>query len=108
MHVADLDALPTSQTSRWTAVVRIRVHTGAEETLSSAVVRGTWSTGATSKCKTGSAGGCQVSLSRLSKTLASVTFTVTSVTRSGRTYVPSANHDPDGDSDGTTIEVLRP
>jgi hypothetical protein len=37
-----------------------------------------------------------------------VTFTVTSVTRTGSTYTAAANHDPDGDSDGTAIVVFRP
>jgi hypothetical protein len=27
---------------------------------------------------------------------------------SGRAYVPSANHDPDGDSTGTAIVITRP
>jgi hypothetical protein len=38
----------------------------------------------------------------------SVTFTVNNVTRSGFTYQASANHDPDGDSNGTSIIVLQP
>jgi len=38
----------------------------------------------------------------------SVTFTVTSVTLSGSTYVPGANHDVDGSSNGTSIKVNRP
>jgi hypothetical protein len=37
-----------------------------------------------------------------------VTFTVTSVTLAGSTYTPTANHDPDGDSTGTMITVIRP
>jgi hypothetical protein len=30
------------------------------------------------------------------------------VTRSGQTYVAGSNHDVDGDSNGTTIVVIRP
>jgi hypothetical protein len=33
---------------------------------------------------------------------------VTGVTKTGSTYVPGSNHDPDGDSSGTSIVVLRP
>jgi hypothetical protein len=33
---------------------------------------------------------------------------VTDVSAGGLTYDPAANTDPDGDSDGTTITVLRP
>jgi hypothetical protein len=40
--------------------------------------------------------------------VASVTFTVTGATRSGFTYTPASNHDPDIDSNGTSIVVLRP
>jgi hypothetical protein len=40
--------------------------------------------------------------------VASVTFSVTAATRSGWTYTPAANHDPDSDSTGTVIVVARP
>jgi hypothetical protein len=32
---------------------------------------------------------------------------VTAVSLSGYTYDPAANHDPDGDSNGSTITVAR-
>jgi hypothetical protein len=108
MHVADLDSIPTMQTTRWTARVRIRVHNGIHNRLAGVVVTGVFSTGAVRSCTTGAKGQCIVSRNKLLKSLASVTFTVTSLSKSGRTYVPSANHDPDGESDGTTIVVLRP
>jgi subtilisin len=107
-HVADLDALPTLQAKRWTARVRIRVHNGQHGNLAGVVVTGVFSTGAVRSCTTGTNGLCTVSRTKLLKSLASVTFTVTSLAKAGRTYVPSANHDPDGDSDGTTIVVRRP
>ena len=55
-------------------------------------------------------GTCTVQLTKLSRTTAaSVTFTVLSASRSGWTYVPAANHDPDGDSTtGTVIVIARP
>jgi hypothetical protein len=37
-----------------------------------------------------------------------VTFTVTDVSKAGMTYNPGANHDPDGDSNGTVIVVSKP
>jgi hypothetical protein len=37
-----------------------------------------------------------------------ITFTVTTIVATGRSYDPSRNHDPDGDSDGTSIVVTRP
>jgi hypothetical protein len=38
----------------------------------------------------------------------SLTFTVTNLSKVGLTYDAGANHDPDVDSDGTTIVVNRP
>jgi hypothetical protein len=35
-------------------------------------------------------------------------LTIDSVSAAGMTYQASANHDPDGDSDGTSITVLAP
>jgi hypothetical protein len=37
-----------------------------------------------------------------------VTFTVTNVQLSGYPYDASANTDPDGDSNGTVVTVVRP
>jgi hypothetical protein len=42
------------------------------------------------------------------KTKKSVSFTVSSVTMTGKTYQSTSNHDPDGSSNGTTIKVNRP
>jgi subtilisin len=109
MHVGDLDSIPTLQRKSWTARVRIRVHSGSHANLGGVVVAGTFSTGATTSCTSNGKGLCTVSLSGLSKTtLSSVTFTVTNLSLSGWTYVSSGNHDPDADSDGTTIVVNRP
>jgi len=40
-------------------------------------------------------------------TVPSVTFTVTNVVVSGFDYNASANTDPDGDSNGTTIDIVK-
>jgi hypothetical protein len=45
---------------------------------------------------------------RYAKKKASVTFTVTQVDASGFSYVSVDNHDPDGDSTGTSITIARP
>jgi hypothetical protein len=47
-----------------------------------------------------------VVLVEIRKNSATATFTVSSLT--GAPYAAEANHDPDGDSDGTTITVSRP
>ena len=93
MHVGALSGAATKQNgTRWKATVTITVHTSAEALLSDATVTGTWSAGGSgsSTCTTGSAGTCTVTKSRLQGS--SVTFTVTNVTASGRTYASAANH----------------
>lgn len=110
MHVGDLDGAGTNQGSTWTAIVTITVHNGSENGVSNATVNGMWSSGAsgTAQCTTDSSGSCTVSISGIAKRNSSVTFTVSSVTHSSLTYDSSANHDPDGDSNGTRIVVPKP
>jgi subtilisin family serine protease len=111
IHVGDLDASTGGSGGKWTAKVNVRIEGSTHAAVAGALVTGTWSDGATGTvtCTTGSGGRCTVKKQGLSRaTIASVRFTVTSVTIAGRTYVPSSNHDADGDSDGTTIVVLRP
>jgi probable HAF family extracellular repeat protein len=106
VHVGDLDGISTSGSrGKWNATVSITVHSGEETPLEGATVSGTWSGGATgsSSCVTNAAGQCSVTKSKLSG--GSVTFTVDTLTLSGATYEPAANHDPDGDSSGTVITV---
>ena len=111
IHVGDLDGSASSTGKTWTAHVTIRVHTAAETAVAGAVVSGTWSNGAsgTATCTTTAAGTCSVQKTKLTKTtVPSATFTVTGVTLAGATYTPASNHDPDIDSNGTSITVARP
>jgi hypothetical protein len=108
VHVGDIDQSRLNYAAKWTAIATVRVHTEAEAGRSGVTVAGTWSDGATATgtCKT-TTGGCQIKLD-LPKTTATVRFTVTSLTYAGHVDDPAANHDPDGDSDGTTIVVIGP
>jgi hypothetical protein len=110
LHVGDLDASASTSGRTWTAKVTIRIDSTTHGPLGGAVVSGQWSGGASgsASCTTKNNGTCTVQVSRLGSAVGSVTFTVTSVSRSGWTYDPAANHDPDGSSDGTSIVVLRP
>lgn len=111
IHVGDLDGSTTTAGKNWTAKVTIQVHTAAHANVAGALVTGTWGGGAsgTGTCTTNNTGVCTVSSAKLSRAgVASATFTITSVTKAGSTYTPGSNHDPDGDSNGTTITVLRP
>jgi hypothetical protein len=105
LHIGDLDRLRTAQTNTWTAKVTPRVHNASEGNVSGVTVSGVWSDGAAGSCKTNSAGTCTITKSNIPKATLFVTFTVTKMTLLSGVYVPTANHDPDGDSDGTTIQV---
>lgn len=69
-------------------------------------VTGTWTgpgAGGSDNCTTNDSGQCTVRREGMRKRDGSVQYEVTDPSD------PSAgNHDPDGDSDGTTITVLKP
>ncbi|MBN2388140.1 MAG: S8 family serine peptidase [Anaerolineales bacterium] len=111
VHVADLDGSATWISSLyWKATVTIRVVDQDGVGVANAVVSVTWSGGynASSTCTTDGAGLCSVTTGNIRKNKANVTLTVTAITASGFTYDPAANSDPDGDSNGTAITVLKP
>ena len=109
IHVGDLDGLSTNQASTWSAIVTVAVHDGNHNPVASATVTGQWNgpIPGTSSCTTDAQGMCQVRLDGIRKRYPSVTFVVTSVTHPSSTYQSFANHDLDGDSDGTTIALVR-
>ena len=104
MHVGDLDGLTRSGSSGWRARVTITIHDQSHAAVADAVVSATWSGGysAGASCMTGTDGQCTLS-SDLVSLQSNVTFTVDSVAHGSFAYHPGENHDPDGDSDGTTI-----
>jgi hypothetical protein len=107
LHISDLDGSANPVHSQWTALVNVEVSRANGFTVDQAVVSGTWSTGDTSQCTTGVYGVCTMRLSGLPKKVGSVSFTVNNVQRDQGIYQPSANSDPDGDSNGTQITVAR-
>ena len=110
MHVGDLDATSTSEKNRWTASVTITVHDAGHNAVANTLVTGTWSEGnsVSASCTTGASGQCSVSSGNIQKRVGSVTFTVEDLSEGSSTYDATANHDPDGDSDGTSITVFKP
>ena len=74
--------------------------------IAGATVSGTWGgkKGANS-CVTDTAGACTIVGPAQRNNAPSATFKVNGASKSGMTYQASANTDPDGDSDGTTITV---
>ena len=112
MHVGDLDGSKTLQglSSNWTAQVTITIHDSNHDPVSNARVSGNWSGGASgsASCTSDGTGKCTVSKGGLKRATNSVTLSVSGVSLAPLTYSSIANHDPDGDSNGTSITVTRP
>jgi PKD repeat protein len=108
MYVADLDGPSRRQGNTWTATVTISIQEGSHLPVPDATVSGTWSTGGSASCTTNALGQCAVSVSRIPRSTRSVTLSVKSVAHATRTYNPTMNQDPDGDSTGTIIVVSMP
>ena len=110
VHVGDLDGAGSTAGNRWDATVTIEAVDSAGSPVANATVAGSWSGGqtGTASCVTAADGRCSVAASNLHKRESSVTFTVDDVTHGTLGYDASANSDPDGDSDGTSISVLKP
>ncbi len=111
MHIGDLDGISSTVNRRnWSATITVWVHDESENLISGATVSGDWIGGisGSDSCITAADGKCQIASGNINTSKSDVTFSVSSVTRSSDTYNSSANHDPDGDSDGTGITVSRP
>ncbi len=108
MHVSDLDS---SYSRFWfwaSATVGARIQTSTGADLANATVTGTFIQGSWTKqvsCTTGSAGICSLASGTLPSGFAGVSFRVDSVSHATLSYDSSANSDPDGDSNGTTIVI---
>jgi len=112
IHVGDLDGFSSNDGSSWSATVEITVHDGSHNPVNGATVTGSWNlSGLTSNtCITGDLGGngtCIVLFPGLKKKIGTVIFTVRNVTMAGQPYESAANHDVDGSSNGTWINVHK-
>jgi PKD repeat protein len=108
LHVGDLDSAISTQNNAWTVTITIAVHDGAEAGIANATVTGRWNDGSSSTCTTNATGRCAVSKPGIAKKTRSVAWSVTSVVRTPYVYASGSNHDPDGDSDGSGMTVLKP
>jgi serine protease AprX len=107
IHVGDLDDISTSNGSHWNAVVKILVHDATETPLQGVLVSGDWSS---EVCTTDADGTCSLSQQNLKNNVGSVTFTIADPSDLSFVwpYKATLNHDPDGDSNGTSITLLKP
>jgi len=107
MHIGDLDATRAAVRSKWEAYVTITVHDVGENLVAGVLVTGLWDDGSEATCTTSADGTCTVIKGNLKLTVSPITLRITVASLSGYNYT-AANHDPDGDSDGTTITVNAP
>ena len=112
-HVGDLDVISGDEPrNRWGVTVTISVHDADHQPLANAAVSGSWTAGITGDAScatlTDAAGRCTLVRNDIKSNVSSVTFRVGAVSLAGYPYHPADNHDPDGDSDGTTITAAQP
>jgi serine protease AprX len=104
VHVADLDASSrTWRRGEWRASLDIAVHDSDHKKVSGALVSVMTDTGELLTCQTSGKGSCSVSTARLDPGVTSVSFEIVGIESADGSYAKADNHDPDGDSDGTTI-----
>ena len=110
MHVGDMDSVRQNNGRTWSLVLTISVADAGHNPVENAAVNGFWSAGAsgTNSCITNASGTCTIILSGILKKTGTVTFNVDTVVHASLTYEMLNNHDPDGDSDGTVIVILKP
>ena len=108
LHIGDLDNMSGGGgPSYWTPRVQVTVHDASHALVSAATVTAAWQNGGTGVCTTDGTGKCVISTTMPKKTK-TVTLSVTGIQKSGSIYESTANHDPDGDSNGTSITFVRP
>jgi hypothetical protein len=107
MHVGDLDGKAKDAGGSWRAVVKTLVHDDNHLPVSGVLVTYEVPNFGTQTCTTPASGVCEISIV-IRDVAPNKTFTVGTLGKFGIGYVPAGNHDPDGDSDGTTIVVNQP
>ena len=115
VHIADLDGesyificLNRKCTKyAWAADIDILVHDHNHQSVENAMVDISWSDGSVDSCITGGNGWCNVVGYQFART-DQLTLTVTEISYPGLPYRQDFNHDPDGDSNGTSITIKKP
>ncbi len=107
MHIGDLDGRTQNNATKWAGEVTALVLNSSSQPVSGALVTFSVNGQSTRTCTTGATGTCFARVTTPDSILVQ-TWTVTGVTKSGTSYNPGANTDPDPDSNGTVIAVNQP
>ena len=110
LHVGDIDALKTVKSTTWQVKFTLKVDNASHVGVSGVTISGAFSGGyvGVATCRTNNSGICSVNTPNMLKSVTSVTWTVAGLTYPASQYDSSANHDPDGDSNGTFMVVAGP
>lgn len=112
--ISDLDGIGAStSTYYWQASVTATVVDNNGQPVNDATVFGSWKGTSTNygSCITDISGSCTMVASNIAVDFfspKSVQYVVKSIIHATLSYDASANNDPDGDSDGTTITISQP
>jgi lysophospholipase L1-like esterase len=90
LSILDLSGTGAPRKGGWTATVTVTLFDTNGRDVSGSVVSGSWTGGNVGTCTTSAAGTCSFSLN-LNKKLASVTWTVGTITHATLTYNPAGN-----------------
>ena len=111
LHSGDLDRSSANNGKNWwRATVVVTIHNGNDAPVPNATVFIQWGGGAsgTANLATDANGRCTFISGNISKSSSSATLSITGVNHATLTYSAAANHDPDGDSNGTSITINKP
>lgn len=114
MHVGDIGARVKRALdgSTWQVLVRVRADNESHAAApAGTVISGVWDDGSVGSCATEVPGRCTIAKSDIPIGAGTATFRVTGLANPAYPEYGddlTANHDPNGDSDGTSITVSRP
>ena len=110
VHIGDLEGISfQSRRNKWKASVDIEVHDNYCILVDGVTVNGIWTGGYTGSgsCTT-QKGICSVTSGDINIGKKQTKFTIQNILSPNFTYNLTENHDPDGNSDGLNITVLKP
>jgi protocatechuate 3,4-dioxygenase beta subunit len=112
MSVVDLDQVSSTNQTKWRTTVTISVLDATGLPVDGAAISGSWSYGKTANCTTDANGRCNLVSDEVDGAqVSTISFTVNNLTHPQPlvyAYAASYNSDPDGDSNGTVIAVVKP
>jgi len=108
VHIGDIDPVTKQAGQGWQAIVILTVHDNNHLPVANAMVYGAWSgdDNRSVSCVTNTRGSCLMR-SGVIMMGSAVRFTVRNVTYNAVPYLPTENHDPDHNSNGTRISIRR-